>query len=126
MAVLGTVVYAWLPKPVAIEVARIEKKQLVVSVEEDGRARVKDRYTVSAPLTGNVARIELRAGDVVKQGVVLARLVPLSAPLLDARTRREAESRVGATEAARRQSLAQIERAKAALAYSKRENQRAS
>lgn len=124
--IVGAVVYAWLPKPVAIEIARIEKKELVVSVEEDGRARVKDRYTVSAPLTGNVARIELRAGDVVKQGAVLARLVPLSAPLLDARTKQEAASRVGATEAARRQSFAQIERAKAALLYAKRENQRAS
>jgi HlyD family secretion protein len=120
------VVFAWLPKPVGIEAGRIVRRELVVSVEEDGRTRVKDRYTVSAPLSGNVARIELRAGDFVKQGAVVARLVPASAPLLDARTRKEAESRVGATGAARRQSLAQIERAKAALAYAKRENQRAS
>lgn len=126
LGLLGGVVFAWLPKPVGIEAGRIERRELVVSVEEDGRTRVKDRYTVSAPLTGNAARIELRAGDFVKQGAVLARLVPASAPLLDARTRKEAESRIGATEAARRQSLAQIERAKAALTYAKRENQRAS
>lgn len=125
LGLLGGVVFAWLPKPVEIEAGRIERRELVVSVDEDGRTRVKDRYTVSAPLTGNVGRIELRPGDLVKQGAVLARLVPASAPLLDARTRREAESRVGATEAARRQSLAQIERAKAALTYAKRENQRA-
>jgi HlyD family secretion protein len=121
----GLLVYAWLPKPVAIEVATAGRGTLVVTVNEDGRTRVKDRYVVSTPLTGSVARIELRAGDPVKQGQVLARLVPLDVPLLDARTKREAEARVRATEAGRMQSRAQIERAKAALAFAKKEHVRA-
>lgn len=121
---LAMLVYAWLPKPVLVEVASVKKGQLVVTVDEDGRTRVKDRYVVSAPLTGNLARIGLRAGDAVKQGQVLARLVPLSAPLLDVRSREQAEARVQASFAATRQAKAQIARAKAALEFARKEAER--
>ena len=57
---------------------------------------VKDRYVVSAPLMANVERIDLTAGDVVEPGRVLARFVPLAPPLLDERTRVQAEARVAA------------------------------
>ncbi len=125
VGLVAMIVYAWLPKPIAVETATVTRGELVVTVDEDGRTRVKDRYVVSTPLTANIDRIELHAGDAVKQGETLARLVPLTAPLLDARTRKEAEARVNATEAARRQSQAQIERAKAALSFAKKESQRA-
>ncbi len=121
LGLLAMIVFAWLPKPVSVETAVAEKGKLVVTVDEDGRTRVKDRYVISAPLTGNVARVELRPGDSVKQGDVLARLVPLTAPLLDARTRKEAEARVNASAAARLQAKAQIERAQATLAYAKKQ-----
>ena len=121
LGLLALIVVAWLPKPVVVETAVSEKGKLVVTVDEDGRSRVKDRYVISAPLTGNVARIELRPGDTVQQGQVLARLVPLTAPLLDARSKKEAQARVAASEAARRQAKAQIERAEAALEYSKKQ-----
>ena len=124
VGLVATIVYAWLPKPVPVETAVAEKGDLVVTVDEDGRTRVKDRYVISAPLTGNLARIELSPGDAVKQGEILARLVPLTAPLLDARSRKEAEARVRAAEAARRQAKAQIERASAAESYAQKEAKR--
>lgn len=119
------IVVSFMPKPVVVETATVGKGTLVVTVDEDGKSRVKDRYVVSAPLSGNLARIELRPGDMVKPGQVLARLVPLEAPLLDTRSKAEAEARVRAAEAARRQSKAQIERAKAAYSFAKKSAQRA-
>lgn len=123
-AVVAGVVVAALPKPVDVEQETASVGELVITVDEDGVTRVKDRYVVSAPLPGNVARIELRAGDEVKQGDVLARLVPLRAPLLDARSKSQAEAQVAAALAATRQVEAQIERAKAALDFARAESGR--
>lgn len=121
MAIAVGVVLAALPKPVVVESALVDKGELVVTVNEDGVARVKDRYVVSAPLSGNLARIELHAGDAVKPGEVLARILPASAPLLDARSKSQAEAQVARAVAAEKQSKAQIERARAALDYATKE-----
>jgi HlyD family secretion protein len=97
---------------------------LRVTVDEDGQARVIDRYVVSAPLVGSLARIELEPGDDVQQGRLLARIVPLLPPLLDERSRSGAEARVAAAVAAQRQASAQIERAAANKSFAEREAQR--
>ncbi|MBX3127638.1 MAG: efflux RND transporter periplasmic adaptor subunit [Polyangiaceae bacterium] len=124
LGLVALIVIAFLPKPVDVEATVAERGAMVVTVDEDGRSRVKDRYVVSAPLTGNLARIELRAGDSVKQGDVLARLVPLAAPMLDARTRAEVQARINAAEASRRQVRSQIDRAKLATEFAKKEAER--
>ena len=92
LAVVGVIVVAWIPNPVEVEVAAVERGPLVVTVNEDGRTRVKDRYLVSAPLTGNLARLELEAGDPIEEDMVLARLVPLPPPLRSATRRRAPRS----------------------------------
>lgn len=81
LAVVGLIVVAWIPNPVEVEVAQATRGPLVVTVNEDGRTRVKDRYIVSAPITGNLARLELDAGDSIEEEQVLARLVPLPPPV---------------------------------------------
>jgi HlyD family secretion protein len=124
LAAAGLIVAASLPKPVPVDIAEIESAEMIVTVDEDGHARVKDRYVVSAPLTGSLARIELHPGDSVDQGAPLARLVPLASPLLDERTRTTAEARVASTVAAQRQSGAQIKRAEASLEFAKAEAKR--
>jgi HlyD family secretion protein len=125
LAVVGLIVVAWIPNPVEVEVAEVSRGALVVTVNEDGRTRVKDRYTVSAPLTGNLARPDLEAGDSIEQEQVLARLVPLPPPLLDSRTRAEAKARVDAAMAARRQAQAAVNRARFQRDFAKQESQRA-
>jgi HlyD family secretion protein len=124
LVLVGLVVLAALPKPVPAEIVTAMRGELEVTVDEDGRARVKDRYVVSAPLVGNLARIELHPGDSVAQGAVLARIVPLSAPLLDQRSRKAAEARVAAAAAQRKQVAAQIARAKTAAAFADDESKR--
>jgi HlyD family secretion protein len=125
LAMVGTLVVmmvlALMPKPVAVDVAVAEKGALSVSVDEDGTTRVKDRYMVSAPLTGSLARLELDPGDTVKQGELVARLVPLAPPLLDERSKKSAEARVAA---ALRQATSQVQRAKANQDFVKKDIER--
>ena len=124
LAVAAGLIVAWMPRPVPVEVGAVERGPLKVVVEEDGQARVKDRYVVSAPLTGALARIELHAGDDVKTGQVVARIVPLLAPLLDERTRVTSESRLAGAMAAKQQAMHQIERAEATAALARLEVER--
>jgi HlyD family secretion protein len=124
LGLLASIVMAWLPKPVPVELATVDEGPLLVTVDEDGRTRVKDRYVVSAPLMANLARIELTPGDSVEPGTVLARLVPLDPPLLDERTRAQAEARVAAANAGRRQASSAVERVRSAYAYAQREAER--
>lgn len=121
---VALVVWAMRPKPLPVELAPVTRGAMIVTVNEDGTTRIKDRYVVSAPLLANVARIELSPGDAVKKGLVLARLLPIEAPLLDTRSRSGAESRVLAASAAERQAHTGIERAKVALELAQKDHER--
>ena len=124
IVVLGAAVAAVLalrPRPVPVDVARARRGPLVVAVEESGRTRVKDRYVVSAPATGNVSRLVLEPGDAVEEGDTLAEIAPALSPLLDQRTRAEAEARLGAALSALGQARAQTARAATAKELAERE-----
>ena len=124
LAVAGMVVMAWMPKPIPVETAEATIGELVVEVVEEGRTRVKDRYVVSAPLAGTLARIELDPGDEVTEGDVVARIQPVLSPLMDASTKAQAEARVAAAKASTTQAKAQIDRAKVAQKYAEQELER--
>lgn len=94
------VAYGFRPEPVLVELAEAKHGPLQVTVEEEGKTRVKDRYVVSAPVAGFARRVELEVGDPVKQGQLLLSLEPLRPNVLDPRSRAEAEARVAAAEAA--------------------------
>lgn len=117
LGLVGMIVVAFLPKPVPVDLVSVTRGELRVTVDEDGRTRVSDRYVVSAPLTGNVGRIELNPGDAVSEGAVLARFVPIARPLMDAQTQAEAQARVAAGNAQLRQARASLERARAASTF---------
>lgn len=102
------------PRPIQVDVARAERGPLDQKVVDEGRARVRRRYTVSAPVTGTLARIELDEGDVVEPGMVLARLLPLASPLLDPRSRQVAEQRLASAIDSQRQAAATVARAESA------------
>ena len=63
--IVGLVVYGFLPKPFPVDTAVIRRGSLTVSVAEDGKTRVRDRFLISAPLAGRLHRIKVRAGDPV-------------------------------------------------------------
>jgi HlyD family secretion protein len=124
LGVLALIVVAALPKPVVVDVATASVGALEVTVDEDGMTRVKDRHVISAPLTGNLARLELDPGDAIGEQQVVARIAPLASPLLDERTRAQSETRVAAALAAQRQSRAAIDRAEAAARFAETQLQR--
>lgn len=122
--VVAAFAYAWRPKPVPVETAAAARGDLVVIVEEMARTRVRDRYSVASPIAANALRIELRPGDLVEEGAVLARLVPFQPTLLDPRSRAEAQARAAAAAAAERQARAGIARAELASRHATDELER--
>ena len=122
--IVAVLVWSMWPQPVPVEAATITRGTLTITVVEDGRAVVEDRYLVTAPLAGTLGRVELAAGDPVAAGAVIARIAPLPAPLLDPRTRAELTGRVDVARAQRRQAQAAVERARAAADFATRERER--
>jgi HlyD family secretion protein len=108
-------VYAFLPKPVSVDMASVTEGALQIVVEEDGKTRLRDRYTVSSPLAGKMPRIKLKAGDIVARGQVLARIEPTDPALLDPRALAQADARVKGAQAALEKSGTVLEAARAAL-----------
>jgi HlyD family secretion protein len=121
LALAGGALAALRPHPVDVDVARAVTAPLAQVVVDDGRARVRERYTVSAPVAGTLARLDLHEGDVVEPGTVLARLLPLPSPLLDRRARDVAEQRLASAVDARRQAEATVRRAEVASEQSRRD-----
>ncbi|MBN1204329.1 MAG: HlyD family efflux transporter periplasmic adaptor subunit [Myxococcaceae bacterium] len=113
------------PAPVLVETGRVERGRFVQVVEEDGRARVRERYAVNATLTGYLERSRVKDGEAVEVGTLLATIRPLTPPLLDVRVRQELEARVGAAEAARSSAEAAVAKEEAAWRFAQAEVARA-
>jgi HlyD family secretion protein len=128
LAIVGATaaaVAALRPQAVPVDVVKVAHGPLVVAIDEDGMTRVKDRFVVSAPVTGSISRLALEPGDSVKEGDALAEIAPALSPLLDERTRAEAEARVSATLSALGQARSQISRARVASELAEQELARA-
>jgi hypothetical protein len=126
VAAAAVVALALRPSPMPVEAVQVGAGPMMVTLDEDGETRVRDRYVVSAPLPGRVLRISLEPGDpVVANKTALATFLPMAPALLDARTRAELQARVAATEAALKGARAQEERTRAQLAQAERDVVRA-
>jgi HlyD family secretion protein len=127
LLVLGAiVVWAFMPAAVQADFATVQKGTLQVTVEDEGRTRVRDRYVVSAPVPGRMQRIELEPGDpVVASKTVVARFAPTDPALLDVRTRAELEARARAAESAVGAARADRERIQSELKFAQAELKRA-
>lgn len=99
--------FAFWPRATLVDIGTVSLRNLQVTITEEGRTRVHDAYTVSAPITGRLLRVTAEPGDVVVQGeTVLAQLLPVSPALLDVRTREQARAAVAAAEAGLRMARA--------------------
>jgi HlyD family secretion protein len=119
--VVGLIAVVMWPTTFAVDVASVARGSLVVTVDEEGVTRVRDRFIVSAPVAGRVLRIELEPGDRVSRGQVVARVRAEAPPLLDERTRAEAEAGVESARAALGRARAEEQRTKATLAQAQRD-----
>jgi len=115
---IGAAFYVSLaPRPTLVDSATVSRGPLQVSIVEEGKTRVADRYIVSAPTAGYARRLRFKVGDQIAAGQVLLRLDPLASDVLDPRGRAQAEARVRAAEAAIQPALDEVQAAKADVRY---------
>lgn len=112
------------PRPVDVDIVSAAPGPLRVTVEEEGRTRVIDRYVISAPVPGYLRRVELDVGATISAGQVVAQLEPLRSDVLDPRRRAEAESRMAAARAAVRAAEQRASAAEAEAEYAASEHTR--
>jgi HlyD family secretion protein len=125
-AVAGAVIWALMPRPVEVDLAEVALRPLQVSVEEEGQARIREVFTISATTGGKLQRIDLHAGDPVTAGqTVVAVIGPAAPALLDARARAVAEAAHSAARAAVDLARAQVAQSEAALEFRTAEADRA-
>lgn len=122
--VTAAVIYGFLPKPIAVDVVPVSRKPLQVSVEEEGRTRVVDRYVISTPVAGYAQRVELDVGDAVSQGQTLVILDPLPSTVLDPRSEAQARAQVARAEDALQAAIENAQAAKASYDFAKVEYER--
>ncbi len=124
--VAAAMTYGFWPVAVPVDTAIATRGILLVTVNDDGKTRIREKYIVSAPVFGKLFRVELEEGDPVVEGVtVLARIEPSDPTLLDARAWAEAEARVRAAEASGKQAEASLQRAKEACELAGHDYERA-
>lgn len=133
------IVLAMRPQPVEVDLAKVTRGSLRMTVDEDGVTRIREKYVVAAPLIGRLSRIHLKPGDAIEPGkTLLASIEPTDPALLDVRSRAEIEARVDSANAALEraksaqvradfaweQSKASVKGAQSEVAYTKAEHER--
>jgi HlyD family secretion protein len=94
VVLIGLLVAGLWPKPVPVETALVVKGDLRATVTEEGKTRIKQRYVVSSPVTGQLRRIPFKAGaEMVAGQTVVASIEPVPPSLLDVRSIASAEAR---------------------------------
>jgi len=109
------------PRAVDVELAAVTRGPLRVTLDEEGRTRVRERFLVTAPVAGRVGRIVSEPGDRVKRDEAVATMRPETPRLLDTRTRAELSAQVEAARAGLGRAKAEEQRTAAALAHARSE-----
>ncbi len=111
--IIALLIWGYWPQAIMVEAVAAKRAPLTITIEEEGRTRVRDRYIISAPVDGVACRVNLNVGDSVEQDQVLLGITPLESQVLDPRSRAQAKAQVAVAESA---LLAAKENAKAATA----------
>ncbi len=110
--------FALQPRPVMVDLARIDRGLIESTITEDAVTRIEDLFEISAPITGKLERLEFEVGDLVEKGQKLASVRPVDPPMRDARTRRELAAAIKAARAGVTLGEAEVARAEAAVRFS--------
>jgi HlyD family secretion protein len=126
LAIAGATWWALRPEPFAVDVATVAEGNMRVTIRENGVTRVRDIYTVSAPIAGHLSRTVLEEGDEVVAGTtVVAAIHPLDPPLIDARTQAELSAARDAARSGVGIAQGELRRAQTALKLSEDQHARA-
>jgi HlyD family secretion protein len=113
------------PQAIEVELVEVRRDQFKRVVADEGRTRVKNRYLVSAPVSGRLARPAVKVGDHVNAGDTLLTLLPHDPALLDRRTSASLTAHAEAARAALERARADSARARAAETLARSEALRA-
>jgi HlyD family secretion protein len=125
LALLAFVGFSLRPERLTVDLGTVSRGPMAETLRDEGEARIRERFAVSAPVAGRVLRNDLEIGDPVVEGeTVLATFVPSSPVPLDQRSRAEAMASLEAAEAALGRFRAEIERARGEVQFAEVELQR--
>lgn len=121
LAAAGAIVligYILRPAPVEVEMGAVARGPMEVTIEAEGVTRVRERYTISAPITGRLARLAVRENDRVARGAIVGWLAP--APV-DPREEAQTEAQLASARALVTAAAARTRQARALLDQAERE-----
>ena len=108
-----------------VDIGDAKRLPMLVTINEEAKTRVHDAYVVSAPIAGQLLRVDVVPGDAVKGGQsIIARMLPANPPALDIRTQEQARAAVSSAEAALRVARADLKKARAEKEYAELDLQR--
>jgi HlyD family secretion protein len=122
----ATLVWAFIPKPIPVDMLALKPGEMTVTVDEEGETRVRDVFILSAPISGRALRIDAEVGDeVLAQQTKVAEIEPTDATLLDPRSKAQARADIRAAEANQVLAEASVKEARVELNFAQSELNRA-
>ena len=105
-------------EPVQVDLHEVASGPMQVTVNADGRTRIRDVFEVAAPISGTALRAPIEVGDRVIAGETVVAVVEPGAPaLLDARSRSRAEAAIREAQAGLDVAVSQLRQAEQDLTY---------
>ncbi len=105
---LAGLAWAFWPAATPVDLGLVSRGPMREGVSDDGVTRATDVFTVSAPVTGYLSRIELEPGDAIARGTVITRMTGRPSSPLDPRSRDELRGALDAARAAEAATLASL------------------
>lgn len=124
VALLAFLAWGFRPVPRLVDVEPVTRGPLAVTLVAEGRTRVVERYRISAPVDGQLRRLELEVGDPVRAGQVIAVLDAQVSPVLDRRSQERARARLASAESDLAATRAAVTAAEASASLSQAELER--
>lgn len=125
-AIGGGLVHAFMPQPMPVDIGQVTRGDMQVTLDGEGRTRVRDVYVVSSPVTGRKLRISRKVGEAVRAAeTVLVSIEPSDPSFLDVRSQAEAASRIKTAEAGSSLAQADLKRYQAELDFARSDLERA-
>ncbi len=111
LAAIGLLVFLFWPRAIEVDTASVGEGPIADAVADQGVARVRQAYIVSAPVNGRLERLPLEVGDrVLANKTIVACIRPAAPEFLDPRSRAQAEAAVQAARSALASATAQRDR----------------
>ncbi len=127
IAILITVLALLLrPRAELVDIIAVSVKPMMVTIDEEGEARAREIFTVSAPVRGRLLRTSLKEGDPVLAGqTTVAEIEPSEPEFLDPRSQAQNEAARDAATAGRDLARAELKQVEAERDYALAEVERA-